>query len=322
MALYFAYVQHWTFHLGNVLSWADKNHYDRIVSLAVAGNSLRWFVLIVLYGTFIPNTWRRCAAIVSALALGPLLLHIATCWNCAVMGPYAAAAFFEMSVILGMGAAIALFGSYKINVLQKEALAGRRLGQYRLHHKLGTGGMGEVFLGEHVLLHRPCAIKLIDPKRAGDPTTLLRFEREVQAMAKLTHWNTVEIFDYGRNEEGTFYYVMEYLPGMTLQDLVERTGPLGPARAVHFLRQICASLREAHAMGLIHRDIKPANVIVCRRGSVYDVAKLLDFGLVYSPGMGLEAHQLSLYGTILGSPPYMSPEQALGKDRIDVRTDI
>lgn len=326
MALFFGYLQYWTFHHGNVLSGVATEQQERILSLATAGNSLRWFVLIVLYGTFIPNTWRRCAMVVGVLTAAPLVLNFATCWKCPVMGMHAGQALFEMSVALGMGAAIALFGSYKINALHHEAFTARQLGQYRLVRKLGSGGMGEVHLGEHVLLRRPCAIKLIHPEQAGDPTTLSRFEREVQAMATLTHWNTVEVYDYGHTEDGTFYYVMEYLPGMTLQDMVERHGPLSPGRAVYFLRQVCAALREAHAIGLIHRDIKPGNIIACQRGGVHDVAKLLDFGLVHNhgPALGLgdDAGKLTVQGSILGSPPFMSPEQALGRSTIDARTDV
>jgi serine/threonine protein kinase len=181
--------------------------------------------------------------------------------------------------------------------------------------------MGEVYLGEHRLLRRACAIKVIRPEQAGDPTTLSRFEREVQAMATLTHWNTVEIFDYGHTEDGTFYYVMEYLPGLSLQDLVERHGPLSPGRAVHFLRQLCAALREAHDIGLIHRDIKPSNIIASQRGGVHDVAKLLDFGLVQDIGIAGD-DKLTMQGTILGSPAYISPEQARGRGQVDSRTDI
>lgn len=119
----------------------------------------------------------------------------------------------------------------------------RRLGQYQLKKRLGAGGMGEVYLAEHLLLRRPCAIKLIRPERAGDARNLLRFEREVQATATLTHPNTVEVLDYGRAEDGTFYYVMEYLPGLSLHELVQRHGPLPPARAVHLLQQVCGALR-------------------------------------------------------------------------------
>ena len=139
--------------------------------------------------------------------------------------------------------------------------------------------MGEVYLAEHQLLKRPCALKLIRPGSAGDPRALARFEREVRATARLSHPNTVEIYDYGRTEDGTFYYVMEYLPGLSLDELVERHGPLPAGRVIYLLRQACQALREAHAAGLIHRDIKPANIFAARGGR-HDVAKLLDFGLV------------------------------------------
>ena len=184
------------------------------------------------------------------------------------------------------------------------------LGQYRLKQVLGFGGMGAVYLAEHVLLRRPCAIKLIRPDQAGDPRTLIRFEREVQATATLTHSNTVEIFDYGHAEDGTFYYVMEYLPGMNLEDLVEQHGPMPPERAVHLLRQVCQALREAHGIGLIHRDIKPSNIFACERGKVYDVAKLLDFGLVKGFGLAGDDAKLTREGAFTGSPAFMSPEQA------------
>ncbi|MBI1833058.1 MAG: serine/threonine protein kinase, partial [Planctomycetes bacterium] len=161
------------------------------------------------------------------------------------------------------------------------------------------------------------------PEQAGDPTTLLRFEREVQAMATLTHPNTVEIYDYGHTADGTFYYVMEYLPGLSLQELVDHHGPLTPGRAIHFLRQICGALKEAHSIGLIHRDIKPSNVIACQRGGVHDVAKLLDFGLVQDiGGFAAGSEKLTGVGAIVGSPNYLSPEQATGKRPIDARTDI
>src|SRR5439155_19537563 len=164
---------------------------------------------------------------------------------------YLGQVLLDQGICLGIGSAIAVFGSYKISELQQEALEARKLGQYILKRRLGQGGMGEVYLAEHVLLRRACAIKLIRPDQAGDRTNLSRFEREVKAMAALTHWNTVEIYDYGHAEDGTFYYVMEYLPGLSLQDLVERCGPLPPERAVHFLRQLCGALGEADARGVI-----------------------------------------------------------------------
>src|SRR5262249_55874885 len=157
-----------------------------------------------------------------------------------------------------------------VSLLREQAFEARKLGQYQLKERLGSGGMGEVYLAEHVLLRRPCAIKLIRPDQAVDGTSLARFEREVRASATLTHWNTIEIYDYGHAEDGTFYYVMEYLPGLSLQELVDRHGPLPAGRAVYLLRQVCAALREAHAIGLIHRDIKPSNILACERGGVHD----------------------------------------------------
>ena len=139
-----------------------------------------------------------------------------------------------------------------------------------------------------------------------------RFEREVQATATLTHPNTVEIFDYGHTEDGTFYYVMEYLPGMNLEDLVERHGPMPAERAVHLLRQVCQALCEAHGIGLIHRDVKPSNILACERGKVYDVAKLVDFGLVKGFGLAGDDARLTREGALTGSPAFVSPEQAVG----------
>jgi serine/threonine protein kinase len=182
--------------------------------------------------------------------------------------------------------------------------------------------MGEVFLAEHVMLRRPCAIKLIRPERTGDPKNLLRFEREVQTTATLTHPNTVQIFDYGHAADGTFYYVMEYLPGLNLEELVKRDGPLRPSRAIHFLKQICGALKEAHGRGLIHRDIKPGNVMVCERGGIRDVAKLLDFGLVLLAVTETDGEKLTQDGTVTGTPAYLSPEQAGGQETVDARSDI
>jgi serine/threonine-protein kinase len=171
-------------------------------------------------------------------------------------------------------------------------------------------------------MKRPCAIKVIRPAKAGDPKVLARFEREVRATAKLSHWNTIDIFDYGRAEDGTFYYVMEYLPGLNLNELVQRHGPMPAERAVHLVRQTCDALQEAHGAGLIHRDIKPANIFAAERGGVYDVAKLLDFGLAKPLSNLTGAANLTQEGTITGSPLFMSPEQATGDSEPDARSDV
>ena len=221
-------------------------------------------------------------------------------------------------LILAVGSA---FGARAISRLRRQVAEARQLGQYRLRQQIGAGAMGEVYLAEHQLLKRPCALKLIRPDSVGDPRALARFEREVRLTATLSHPNTVEIYDYGRTSDGTYYYVMEYLPGLSLEELVERHGPLPPGRVVYLLRQVCQALREAHAVGLIHRDIKPSNIIAARRGGMDDVAKLLDFGLV-RPAATAPAADLSAEGQILGTPLFMSPEQATGDRELDERSDI
>jgi serine/threonine-protein kinase len=284
--------------------------------------TLRWFLLIVLYGTFVPNTWRRCAAVVGVLASIPLGLQLTDGLVEGAAAPYLLSGLPEMAILIATAVAIAVFGSHKIRELQQQAHEAQRIGQYRLKKVLGFGGMGAVYLAEHVLLRRPCAVKLIRPDQAGDPRTLARFEREVQATATLTHPNTVEIFDYGHTEDGTFYYVMEYLPGMNLEDIIAQHGPMPAERAVHLLRQVCQALREAHSGGLIHRDIKPSNIFACERGKVYDVAKLLDFGLVKGFGLAGDDARLTREGALTGSPAFVSPEQAKGRQQLDARSDI
>jgi serine/threonine-protein kinase len=325
IGLFFTWLQYCTLAEPEFLGWlkpgVDGFVTRRMITLVILASGLRWFFLIVLYGVFIPNTWQRCAVIVGIAVVVPLAMTTALGLADERMRPYLLNPLLILAVLLLAGWAIAVFGSRRIHYLEAEASEARKLGQYRLHEKLGTGGMGEVYLAEHVLLRRPCAIKVISPEHAGDARQISRFEREVRAMATLTHWNTVEVFDYGRTEDGTFYYVMEYLPGLNLEAMVTRFGPLPPGRVVHFLRQVCLALREAHGIGLLHRDLKPSNIMACHRGGFHDVVKLLDFGLVQDRGLD-KVDKLTLQGTILGSPPYMSPEQSRGRDALTPKSDI
>lgn len=289
-------------------------------------------ILILTYGLYVPKTWRRAALVAGPLALLPfvtlsvLLLRQPGAMAWLGRGPkgnevprYLLFGFDAMTLpIVAVGSA---FGARANARLRRQVAEARQLGQYFLRQGLGAGGMGIVYLAEHQLLKRPCALKLIRPGVDADPKARARFEREVRLTASLSHPNTVEVYDYGRTEDGTYYYVMEYLPGMNLAELVERHGPSPPGRAVYLLRQVCGALREAHAAGLIHRDIKPTNVFVSRRGGVDDVAKLLDFGLV-RPVHVPDTLQLSGEGQVLGTPQFMSPEQALGWGELDGRSDI
>ncbi|MFL5243491.1 MAG: serine/threonine-protein kinase [Gemmataceae bacterium] len=220
--------------------------------------------------------------------------------------------------IAGVGAVVEKWFSKR---MRRKAFEAKHLTQYRFIRRLGAGGMGEVYLAEHRMLKRPCAIKLIQPARACDSQVRARFEREVRMTAQLSHWNTVDIYDYGRTPAGTIFYVMEYLPGLNLQEMLERHGPLEPERVVHFLRQTCHGLREAHAKGLIHRDIKPGNIFAAQRGGLFDVAKILDFGLV-KPVAEARSPRLTQEGVITGTPSFMSPEQACGVEHLDPRSDI
>lgn len=299
----------------------DPQNFE-IVRLWIDSSAVRWFFLITLYGVFIPNTWRRCLLVATILSSLPLIITLGGAWLYADLTGEVIWGAFDLLVLTGTATAVAVFGSYRLELLRKEAFRAQQLGQYRLGARLGAGGMGEVYEAEHVLLRRRCAIKLIRSDQTRDPAILERFEREVQAMAALTHPNTVEVYDYGRTDDGTFYYVMEYLPGLTLEQLVAKHGPIAPGRTIHLLRQVCRALREAHSVGFLHRDIKPSNVIVCERGGEPDVAKLLDFGLVQHTGPGEETRRLTLKGMVLGSPPFMSPEQATGRTDLGATTDV
>jgi serine/threonine-protein kinase len=289
------------------------------VRLAVDSMAARWFAVIVGISVLVPETFRRNNMLVALQAGIAMALTVIMSLSDPAYRPHFWRIVSLMLFWMGVASTVAIFGAYKMAELRRQVAEARRFGQYQLIRRIGGGGMGEVHLAEHVLLKQPCAVKLIRPERAGDPGALERFEREVRATARLKHWNTVQIYDYGYTDDGTFYYAMEYLPGLTLEEIVSHYGPLSPARTIYLLRQLCAALREAHGMNLVHRDIKPANVMVCERGGVFDVAKLLDFGLVR--GGGPQAETLPEERFVAGTPGYMAPEQATGRS-IDGRTDI
>jgi serine/threonine-protein kinase len=217
------------------------------------------------------------------------------------------------------GVAVATMASTVIYGLREIAREARQLGQYALEGKIGEGGMGEVYRARHAMLRRPTAVKLLSGD--GSEAQLRRFEKEVQLTARLTHPNTISIYDYGRTPDGVFYYAMELLDGLSLEELVRRHGPLPAGRVIHLVRQVCAALKEAHGIGLIHRDIKPANIHLCRRGDVPDFVKVLDFGLVRDVKSGGDVTRSNV-DAVVGTPLFMSPEAILMPDRIDARADI
>jgi eukaryotic-like serine/threonine-protein kinase len=200
-----------------------------------------------------------------------------------------------------------------------------RVGSYSLIERLGSGGMGDVWLARHQMLARPAAVKIVRETALGGGedghVRRQRFAREAQATSELQSPHTVQLYDFGVTEAGGFYYVMERLRGMDLKRMVERHGPLSPERAVFLLKQACLSLSEAHALGLVHRDIKPANLFACRLGSEYDFVKVVDFGVVSRHAREASAAQITTAGMIVGTPAFLAPE-LMSNQTFDGRADI
>ena len=302
-----------------------RHEQSRVLAAALVVH-FNWLLLIVFHSVLVPNTVARGVGVTAALMLTPLAIDGVVVATHEPAQQNVVALFAVAVTMLSAGGGLALFGTAKIAELQRQVASAREavreMGQYRLRRKLGSGGMGEVYLAEHRLLKRPCALKRIHARYLHNPEQLRRFEREVQATAQLRHPNTVEIYDYGIADDGTFYYVMEYLPGMSLEELVGRYGPQPAERVVYLLRQVCGALREAHAGGLVHRDIKPGNIVVFPAGSPHDMVKLVDFGLVHSLAeVDKPEQRITRDGLIVGTPEYMSPEQASG-GILDGRSDL
>lgn len=228
--------------------------------------------------------------------------------------------FGALVLAAAAGIAAMFFIAAQARKLRLAVRESKKLGHYTLEEKLGEGGMGEVYRGSHALLRRPVAIKLLKPELSSD-RALARFEREVQTTSRLQHPNTIGVFDFGRTEEGVFYYVMEFLEGLSLEHLVREHGPPPPGRSINILLQVCGSLEEAHGLGLIHRDIKPANIMLCRRHGQVDVVKVLDFGLVKDIGGEGDQGQTLSEG-ITGTPLYLAPEAIQNPDEVGPGRDI
>jgi len=293
------------------------------------GNGVSWVcIIIIAYPAIVPAEPRRVLlAALAAASMDPLVYLIGT----GVGVEYALDGFALTWAFLPLYACafMAVVPARVIRGLGQRVSRARELGSYRLEEKMGEGGMGEVYRATHRMLARSAAIKLIRPEVLGASTTegaaviVERFKREARAAANLRSPNTIELYDFGTTADGSFYYVMELLEGLNLQELVDRFGPLAPARVVHFMRQACLSLGEAHERGLVHRDIKPANLVAARLGLVVDQLKILDFGLVTADSEHSdESMKLTSPNVTTGTPAFMSPEMALGDAPVDRRADI
>lgn len=232
--------------------------------------------------------------------------------------------FWCMFALLVLGSVAIYILMRLANRLQAAArsavLKARQLGQYALDAKIGAGAFGSVYRAHHALMRRPVAVKLLEVDSADDMAAA-RFQQEVQLTSQLTHPNTIALYDYGRTPEGLFYYAMEYLDGLTLDQLVKGYGPQPESRVIFILRQVCGSLAEAHDVGLVHRDIKPANIFLTRRGGLPDFVKVLDFGLVKARAREGQA-ELTMAEATLGTPLYMSPEAVEHSHDVDARSDL
>jgi eukaryotic-like serine/threonine-protein kinase len=296
----------------------------------IESGGISWLCLIILtFPVIVPSTpWKTFWVSLIVATMDPIAI-----WISALRGmTINADAFLLIWYFLPnyIAVALAMIPAHIIGGLGREVRRARELGAYQLGDLLGRGGMGEVYLAQHRMLARPAAIKLIRPETLGAGSSngaevaIRRFRREAQAAALLKSPHTVDLYDFGVTDDGTFYYVMELLEGSDLESLVNRFGPLPPERAVHLLRHACHSLSEAHARGLIHRDIKPSNIFTCRLGLSVDYGKVLDFGLVKHRETAEESPSVLLTqpGSTTGTPAFMAPELALGEQSIDGRVDI
>jgi hypothetical protein len=280
---------------------------------------LSFVVGVLARAIVVPSTARRTLVIgvIGALVLVALAIVRGATDEQALGSAAAVACWAATAVTISTVASQTIFG------LRKEAARARVLGQYTLESKIGQGGMGDVWRASHSLLRRPTAVKLLPPTRMGE-VAIRRFEREVQLTARLTHPNTVAIYDYGRTRDGIFYYAMELLEGTDLDRLVTAHGPQPAERVLHVLTQICGALAEAHDLGLVHRDVKPANILLSPRKNEHEFAKIVDFGLVKSvdPTLTQAPPGVTATNSITGTPLYMAPESIKAPDSVDARADL
>jgi len=269
---------------------------------------------VTLTRAIIAAPWQRALPIALATAASfPLVMlaasrvHAATMWT-----------FILTTTFLVLGAIVSAGGSHLQHEARRQVQEARRLGAYRLVARIGSGGMGEVWLARQMPIDRSVALKLLKKNVLEEPGALRRFKREALATSRLAHPNTIRVFDFGASDDGVFYLSMELLDGLDLDALVTRSGPLHPARAIHLARQVCGSLSEAHHAGIVHCDMKPANVFIARVGDDRDFVKVLDFGLarvLVGPG------STTLVDSIRGTPAFMPPEVVRG-ERVGPESDV
>jgi len=297
---------------------------------SIAWVGLSWVAVWMLLFNVVVPTVPRYAVIAALLSVTsvPVMVSLSFSMFPQEFQPTGAMIFLAFAFPYLLVVIMAYVAARVVYNLGTEVTRARELGSYRLEQRLGQGGMGEVWKASHRLLARPAAIKLIRSSLAGNDAGRAdemrrRFEREAQVIAQLRSPHTVTLFDFGVDEEGACYYVMELLEGIDAEALIKRFGPIPAERVVHILRQMCHSLSEAESRGLVHRDIKPANIFLSRYGEDHDFVKVLDFGIakaVHEPSSETQP-AVTVSNLIQGTPAFIAPEQALGVD-VDGRADI
>ncbi len=282
-------------------------------------------VVVIARASALTAPWQRGIVIVGVpLSIFPVFMLIAAHFVPEVRAQLADKddlSIFIQNVFVGaVAGAMCVWGGHGTWAIRRQLFEARSIGKYRLKKIIGRGGMGEVWEAYHSGLQRNVALKILRPDQDADPEVVQRFEQEVAAMCRLTHPNTVRVFDYGVTEDGIWYYAMELLAGQTLLDLVNASQRLSSARALHIAHQISRALAEAHTNGIVHRDVKPENVFITQAGGEPDFVKVLDFGIAK---LSREAASTSITrtGAIFGTPTYMSPEAAKGMP-MDARSDV
>lgn len=295
--------------------------YEGIASPLVTGI----LVVLVARASILACPWRRGLVFLGIpLLLFPGILGGASLFLPEIrqqfLDPHDRAVFLRHLFVLAAALGVCVWGGHGNWALRRQLFEARNVGRYRLKHRIGRGGMGEVWVAYHAGLQRDIALKILRPDCESDPIAVQRFEQEVAATSRLTHPNTVRVFDYGVTDDGIWYYAMELLDGVTLYDLVRENGRLVVERALLIAHQVARALAEAHARGIVHRDIKPENIFVTRAGDEPDFVKVLDFGIAKVCGVARDS-TLTQTGAVFGTPAYISPEAAQGK-ATSARSDV
>ncbi|MGO9708708.1 MAG: serine/threonine-protein kinase [Polyangiaceae bacterium] len=298
-----------------------------IPSGGLATRSMQGVMLLtIVRATYVPSRWTRGILLSAPTVLAfPVTMAVAAIWDPLLRAQWTnrndLGVFLYDLLFVVAGAVLGAIGSHLLYTARRQVWEARKLGNYRLKARIGSGAMGDVWLARHDPLDRPVALKVLHERAARDEGAVRRFIREARAASRLRHPNTIRVFDFGASDDGVFYIAMEILDGLDLETIVSTGGPLTNARVIRFARQICGSLAEAHDLGIVHRDVKPANLFVTQYGDEYDFVKVLDFGVAQIARDATMAKSGG-DGEVVGTPAYLSPEMALGESVIDARSDI